>query len=287
MKKVLLLTSKNTYENVMHSIEQEVSKYEYTCIRINENYNVQYGYDEIIQVFDMVEIIIADVSDESNDYFIGQASILKKPILFISSSRNNLNIKYSKYLVLIYSEIEPIYSFLDQVSQIFSMMITNIKNDVNKKEVNTRTKRNQIFISYSHNDLDYLQRLMIHLKPLERNGSIDVWVDTRIKSGEKWKVHIQNALNISGVGILLISADFIASDFIINDELPTLLKNAQQNGTRIIPIVVKPCRFTREKTLNIFQSINDPKRPLNSLSEDERELIYDSVAQRVEDIISN
>jgi hypothetical protein len=288
MKKVMLLTSRNSNENIWYYIEQEVNKFEYTCIRIDENYNNQYGSDDIIKTFEMVEIIIADVSDDSNDYIIGQASILKKPILFISNSKNNLNIKYSKYLVIIYSDIEPIRRFINQFSQIFAMTIVNLKKvDVNAQNLNAISKKNRIFISYCHIDSDYLQRLLIHLKPLERNGSIDVWVDTRIKSGEKWKEHIQEALENSGVGILLISADFIASDFIINDELPTLLKNAQQNGTRIIPIVLKPCRFTREKSLSAFQSVNDPKRPLNSLSEDERELIYDSVAQRVEDIISN
>src|SRR3954471_12739938 len=75
----------------------------------------------------------------------------------------------------------------------------------------TRTK---VFISYSHADKDWLERLKRHLKPLVREGNLDCWDDTHIRSGDDWKQEIQNALDTAQVAVLLISADFFASDFI-------------------------------------------------------------------------
>lgn len=144
---------------------------------------------------------------------------------------------------------------------------------------------NRIFISYSHKDQDYLERLMVHLKPLKKKGIIDPWIDTRLKIGDKWKSEIEAALKHASVGILLVSADFLASDFIVENELPPLLGAAEDKGTLIIPIIVKPCRFARDETLNIFQAANSPDEPLSALDESEREFLYDSIAQRIEDAL--
>jgi len=146
----------------------------------------------------------------------------------------------------------------------------------------TTPRGKNIFISYSHNDSEYLDRLMVHLKPLQRQGIIDPWVDTRLLAGDRWKTEIEKSLNSAKAAILLISADFLASDFIIENELPPLLSNAEKKGTLIIPVILKPCRFLREATLNIFQAINSPDTPLSSMDENEKELIYDTVSQRIE-----
>ncbi|MCC7142274.1 MAG: toll/interleukin-1 receptor domain-containing protein [Candidatus Eisenbacteria bacterium] len=153
------------------------------------------------------------------------------------------------------------------------------------KQVQARRPGDRIFISYSHKDLEYLERLMVHLRPLEKRGMIDTWVDTRLKIGDKWRKEVENALKQASVGILLISADFLASDFIIDDELPPLLRAAEEKGTLILPVIVKPCRFSREKSLNEFQAANSPDEPLSVLDESEREFIYDTIAQRIEDVL--
>ena len=107
-------------------------------------------------------------------------------------------------------------------------------------------------------------------------------MDTRLRAGDRWRKEIDKALQRAIVAILLVSADFLASDFITDNELPPLLRNAEERGTRVIPIIVKPCRFTRDKNLRHFQSVNDPKRALVLLSDGEQELIYDRVAAEVE-----
>lgn len=140
-----------------------------------------------------------------------------------------------------------------------------------------------VFVSYSHRDRAYLNRLMVHLKPLQKQGLIEPWVDTSLQAGEKWKEEIDEALQRARVAVLLVSADFLASDFIIENELPPLLQAARAKGTLIIPVIVKPCRFTRDINLREFQAINPPDEPLSQADENERELVYDTIAQRIED----
>jgi hypothetical protein len=146
-------------------------------------------------------------------------------------------------------------------------------------------KENSVFISYSHNDKEYLSRILIHLKPLENENKIDLWVDERIKPGDKWKQEIEKALLKSNVAILLISADFLASDFIVKNELPPILKKAEEKGTRIIPVILKSCRFDRDNNLNSFQAINDPNSPLILLSEGEQENVYNKLSQEIERVM--
>ncbi len=141
----------------------------------------------------------------------------------------------------------------------------------------------KIFVSYSHRDSEYLDRLMIHLKPLQKQGLIDVWADTRLTAGDKWKREIDKSLKSARAAILLLSADFLASEFIVENELPPILKAADAKGTLIIPVLLKPCRFIRDANLNVFQCINPPDQPLSLMPADQRELVYDTIAQRVED----
>lgn len=146
----------------------------------------------------------------------------------------------------------------------------------------TIQKRKTVFVSYAHMDLEFLTRLQVHLKPFEKNGQIDLWADTKIKAGDKWKEKIELALEKSVMAILLISADFLASDFIVDNELPPLLKAAEEKGTAIIPLICKPCRFTKNENLSKFQTINDPQKSLSKLTETEKEEIFVKLADIIE-----
>src|SRR3954463_2803501 len=136
----------------------------------------------------------------------------------------------------------------------------------------TRTK---VFISYSHADKEWLDRLKRHLKPLVREGHLDCWDDTHIRPGDDWKQEIQNALDTAQVAVLLISADFFASDFIDETELPPLLEAAKANGVRILPVILSASRFARNPDLARFQAVNPPPRPLNEMLQAEQEKVLD------------
>ena len=144
--------------------------------------------------------------------------------------------------------------------------------------------RQHVFISYSHHDKAWLDRLRVHLRPLVRDGLIDVFDDTKIKPGARWRDEIKAALEKARVAILLITADFLASDFIAEDELPPLLKKAKAGGATVLPVIVNACRFSRVK-LSEYQAVDDPKKPLATLTPAETELVFAAVAEAVEEAL--
>jgi len=117
----------------------------------------------------------------------------------------------------------------------------------------------QVFISYSHQDKEWLERLKVHLKPLVRSG-LEVWDDTRIQAGGDWRGEIETALAAARVAVLLISPDFLASDFIAEIELPALLEAAEQRGTKILPLILYSSLFA-DTQLARYQSVNGPTQP--------------------------
>lgn len=75
-------------------------------------------------------------------------------------------------------------------------------------------QRKTVFISYGHIDTEWLKRLQVHPKPLERKWSIELWSDKKIQPGSHWRDEIKDAITKARVAVLLVSADFIASEYI-------------------------------------------------------------------------
>ncbi len=147
-------------------------------------------------------------------------------------------------------------------------------------------KREKVFVSYSHKDGEWLQRVQTHLKVLENFGiDVNLWDDTQIKAGMKWRDEIERGLAAARVAILLVSTDFLASDFITKDELPPLLKAAEREGTAILPMILKPCLYTDYPQLSAFQAVNDPNQPLSTLSESEQDEHLVELAKRVRELM--
>jgi hypothetical protein len=141
---------------------------------------------------------------------------------------------------------------------------------------------NKIFISYSHKDCKWLERLRVHLRPIEREGKIECWDDKRIQPGEMWKDEIRKAVASSKIAVLLVSADFLASDFIANNELPPLLAAAKAGGSTILPVIIGPCRFEKDINLSKFQAVNPPSQPLINLNEGDQEAVFVKLADTIE-----
>lgn len=154
-----------------------------------------------------------------------------------------------------------------------------------KREQRTgSSSRDKIFISYSHRDRDWLERLQKMLKPLLRNASITLWDDTRIDPGKKWKDEITRALMSARVAVLLVSGDFLASDFVVEHELPPLLEAAEREGVTILWVYLSHCLYDETELAN-YQAAHDIALPLESLSTAEQNRVLVQVCKRIKDTL--
>jgi hypothetical protein len=146
-----------------------------------------------------------------------------------------------------------------------------------------KAKRNGLFISYSHQDKDWLTKVQPHIKILEKMGiAVRLWDDTQIKAGMKWREEIEKALASAKVAVLLVSTDFLNSDFISRDEIPALLRAAQEEGATILPLILEPCLYTDYPTLKDYQAVNDPfRKPLSKLRKSEQDEILVALSRRI------
>lgn len=152
--------------------------------------------------------------------------------------------------------------------------------------VSSSSSRSKVFISYSHKDARYLKQLQTHLAYYEQVGLIEVWDDTKLSLGAIWQEEIKNALRQTKVAILLVSAAFLASKFIVENELPPLLAAAQSEGAVILSVILSACAF-EDTELAQFQAVNSPTKPLLSMSKSDKEKTWHLVAKTVKEAINS
>ncbi|MGB9293821.1 MAG: TIR domain-containing protein [Desulfobaccales bacterium] len=129
------------------------------------------------------------------------------------------------------------------------------------------TSKPLIFISYSHKDETWKDRLVTHLNVLQYQENLEIWDDRRIEAGENWFLEIEAALNASSIALLLISANFLTSKFITEEEVPRLFQRRAQDGVRLIPVILQPCAWQTVRWLSPHLACPKDGRPLSSGTE--------------------
>jgi len=120
---------------------------------------------------------------------------------------------------------------------------------------------------------------------LERQGTADVWDTSDLPVGADSTKEIEKAVSDSDVAVLLISPSFLASDFIVKQELPALLDRRHKEGLAVIPVMVRPSMWSALPEIAELQFANDPPKPLSLASEEERDAAYVLISQRIADIV--
>lgn len=144
------------------------------------------------------------------------------PYELLESNLTNENLKKSN----VFTFQNVVYKKSD-----FKMFLKN-KEDYPMKKV---------FISYSHSDTAAMKELCKFLSGLERNGQIEKWTDLELQAGMVVKTDILSKLEEADIVILLISQNFISSDFIFNNELPAAMKKKLHGSGDVIPVYLSSC----------------------------------------------
>lgn len=239
--------------------------------------------EQVYRHLESADVVIVDITllNPNMMYELGFAHGAERPVIVISGNLPLVPFDIASVKVIRYEESPAdLHTFERELKEAISGALDDPATFARRPT--PRADINRLFISYSHKDRGVLDRLLIHLRPLEREELIDAWNDTKLEAGSNWKGEVERALEHARAAILLISADFLASDFIVDNELPPLLENAERRGTAILPVIVKPCRYTRDGSLRHLQAINDPNKPLMSLSPIDQEQVLDDIAATVE-----
>jgi formylglycine-generating enzyme required for sulfatase activity len=148
-----------------------------------------------------------------------------------------------------------------------------------------RLQRQELFISYSRKDRAFLERFWTHLSPLETQYGLQRWDDSRIQPGDIWLEEIERALARAQVALLLVSPDFLASDFIRRKELPCLFEAAQNDGLKILWVPLLPCSWKRFRQIEQYQAVIPVNPTLAEMGEVERDRAMVGITDHIHDLL--
>ncbi|QSQ25699.1 M4 family metallopeptidase [Pyxidicoccus parkwayensis] len=151
------------------------------------------------------------------------------------------------------------------------------------RKIHKATHPLTLFYSYAHKDERFRDALATHLALLRREGLLEEWYDRDIDGGEDWRQAINQHLEAANIILLLVSADFIASDYCWGIETARALERHREGTARVIPIVVRPTNWesTPFKGLQAF-----PKnaRPVSLWPN--RDMAWMDVARGIREVVN-
>src|SRR5713101_6788646 len=127
----------------------------------------------------------------------------------------------------------------------------------------------KIFFSYAHKDEPLLNKLKAHLRPLQQQGLVDMWYDRDISAGTDWEQQIKKQLNTAHIILLLVSPDFMKSDYCYSDEMHRAMKLHEQGKACVIPVILRPTdwEYTPFSKLQVLPKEGKPLTTWNNRDE--------------------
>jgi len=141
----------------------------------------------------------------------------------------------------------------------------------------------KIFISYSHKDEVHKDELQSWLKSLQYSFEINVWEDRQIQIGDDWSEEISKAMETAEFIILLISKDFLASDFIQDVEVKRAFERHKKGEAVVMPVIIRPC-YWQQKPISDVQVVPKDGKPVTTFDDsDEAWLeVLQKIKKRIE-----
>ncbi len=143
-----------------------------------------------------------------------------------------------------------------------------------------KSKRKQVFVSYSHEDKEFVEGLRVHLSPVLRKHQLTLWSDSNIEAGGRWQSVLSDAIAKSSIAIAVVSPDYLASEFIQGRELAALIEAQEKSRLRLFWLPARPSAVETTELAN-YQALLNPGQPLSTLGPEEREIALVTVAETV------
>lgn len=121
----------------------------------------------------------------------------------------------------------------------------------------------RVFISYADRDEDLCRLLQAHLSVLQRQGHIQMWYNQQVPAGASWEDEIDRNLSRASVVLLLISADYVTSDYCFQTEMKHALARHAAGQARVIPILVRPVDGWQKMPFGQLQALPVNGKPIS------------------------
>lgn len=152
----------------------------------------------------------------------------------------------------------------------------------NLRERSTRPSPIDVFYSYSHKDEELRDQLETHLTSLQRRGLVATWHDRKIMPGSNWAEEIDAKLERAQLILLLVSADFVASDYCFGREMTRALERDRMKEARVVPIILRPTDLTGAPFMRL-QALPKDARPITKW--EDRDDAWTDVARGIRKVI--
>jgi hypothetical protein len=127
--------------------------------------------------------------------------------------------------------------------------------------VNGQTRTIKLFYCYAHKDEKLKDELEKHLAILRHQGQISEWSDRKIEPGTNWAQSIDVHLNMADIILLLISPDFLTSDYCYSVGVQRAIERHEAGETRVIPIILRPVEW-KEAPFSQLQVLLEEGKPV-------------------------
>lgn len=200
---------------------------------------INYARDKVKKVNEIGKIDeLMEVLFDPRDYFDNETSLLE------SVEYINKYLKFDGYMLIKDSEFYKLDICNVCIGDVLGAK-KEVKEERNlKQEFTTKKKEIKLFFSYSHKDEELRDELEKHLSMLKRQGVISTWHDRRIDAGSTLDKEIDDNLKDSNIILLLISVDFLASDYCYDIEMKEALKMHENKQAVVVPVILRSCDWT-------------------------------------------
>jgi tetratricopeptide (TPR) repeat protein len=144
-----------------------------------------------------------------------------------------------------------------------------------------------VFVSYSHKDERWKERLRAHLGVLEQEDQIVIWDDRQIEPSAEWYDKIKEIMAKAAVAVCLISADYLSSRFCTKEEIPHLLERRKSEGMQLFLVYLRPCAYKAVRWLEPRQMLPTADKPISRHYRGNWDTPFADISERIFNILSD